>query len=373
MVKLFSKKLYPRISLIIFLFLTLVILLILGAFSFFGNFEKLESVNYEAILTNDDALVKFLKKNGPKETILTIANLAPKLGIDCHQRAHHAGRIAAKVLNVEKAFREGSGECHSGYYHGTTEGYFAKFGTKNLSENLSKLCTADLNSFFRHQCFHGVGHGLMAWTNYEIFEALKSCDQLSDGQASCATGVFMENFIGAFGEGTSNGDGHSSKYLSDDPHYPCNIVADNYKSNCYFLQTSRMLQIFAGDFEKVVKACLEAPINYQSSCFQSMGRDVGGLTRGNPQASVEKCNLVPFGNLRTDCLTGAVQDYFWDPDGANLVISFCRKLTDSEEKRACYNRIIARAGDILVNRVDLEKFCQKLETDFQTLCQLTIS
>lgn len=367
MVKFFSKNLLK-----IFL-LSVLISLVTFVTIYFSNFifQQKVQVNPQDILSNEVALKSFLKNHGPRETIATIASLAPQAGVDCHQLVHKAGRLASEIFDIEKAFREGTGDCHSGYYHGTTEGYFAKFGTKNLSQNLSKLCTVNLNSFFRHQCFHGVGHGLMAWTNYEIFEALSNCDLL-ENSSSCATGVFMENFVGAFPQGSQNPSGHTSKYLSDDPHYPCNIVPDKYKYQCYFLQTSRMVQIFGGDFEKVVKSCLEAPKDYHSACFQSMGRDVGGFTRGNPQASINKCQAAPKGSNRTDCLSGAVQDYFWTPEGANLAIDFCKALEDFSEKTVCYNTIIGRARDVLAKE-DWGKFCSQLEVNFQSNCRTILT
>lgn len=360
------------------LLLTVATTLLTGLFLTAQKQDSQTARNFtqEDLIRSDAALTASLENFGPQKTLQMLSTLEAKGGFDCHQRAHQAGRIAANIFPIEEAFREGSGECHSGYFHGTTEQYFALYGTANLSENLAKLCTSSLNGFFRHQCYHGVGHGLMGWTNYEINEALASCDLLQEArdQSSCVTGVFMENFTGAF-EKEKNPNplsAHTSKYLSQDPQYPCNFVADKYKANCYFLQTSRMIQIFGPDFEKVAKECEKVPANYQSFCFSSMGRDVGGMTNRNATNSIKQCSYAPQGDFQNACLLGAVQDYFWDPSGASSAIDFCKLLTLSEQKSSCYSMIIGRAVDVLADRNQKLAFCGEVEHEYQTLCRQTV-
>ncbi len=329
-----------------------------------------EYINPEDILTNEEVLKQYLVQNGPKTTLATLLAKSAETGIDCHQSAHKAGRFAITIMSAQEAFKNGSGECHSGYYHGTTEGYFALYGTVNLEENLNTLCTQDLNTFFRHQCFHGVGHGLMAWSNYQITEALSSCDQLKEDkdQSSCTTGVFMENYTGAFTKEEAQDPTHVTTYLSQDPQFPCNAVAEKYQDECYFLQTSRMLQIFGADFEKVAGECNSAPEKFQSLCFASMGRDVSAYTRPNFDKSISLCSFTNTESFQIECLNGAVQDYFWDPTGADSAIEFCKKLTNQAQKNGCYETIIGRSGEILTQEQKIE-FCEKIEKGFKQNCQ----
>ncbi len=321
------------------------------------------------IFSSDKKLYSYVKKFGPQQTTKRLSELVPQYG-DCHQTAHKAGRFAYEV-DGDKAFEQCGAECHSGCYHGATEAYFKVHGTANLTANLNVLCKSELNPFFSHQCVHGVGHGLMAWTNYQINEALKSCDLLQKRQDSCWTGVFMENIIGALSEKEAKAKGqadHVSSYLSEDPLYPCNMVDEKYRSSCYFLQTSRMIQLFGAEFKQIADTCLKVPQIYQEVCFESMGRDVGGVSRGNPTLSIEKCSFAPIGALRTGCLIGAVQDYFWDPSGQDDAIKFCQLLTKKDEKDACYRTIFARAPDVLTHKDDISAFCQKAEDPYKNTC-----
>ena len=49
----------------------------------------------------------------------------------------------------------------------------------------------------RFQCLHGLGHGLTANAEHDIFRALRLCDALEGDwdRGSCYSGVFMENII----------------------------------------------------------------------------------------------------------------------------------------------------------------------------------
>lgn len=314
------------------------------------------------------ALKTYIQNYGTKETIKRLHALSAQFGT-CHDVAHVAGRTSYELFG-EKSFKECSAECHSGCYHGATEAYFKEHGTANLAKNLETLCGSELNYFFSHQCIHGIGHGLMAWTNYEIHEALQNCDLLPERQDSCWTGVFMENTVGSLTQESSGSiGGHFTKYISDDPLYPCAIVDDKYKSSCYFLQTSRMIQIFGADFKKVASSCLDAPKPYQKSCFGSMGRDVGGVYRRDPAGAIKACSFAPAKDqLRIECLMGAVQDSFWDPSGQDEAIRFCRILTNQEEKSACYRTIFERAPQVLLSKNELEGFCKKVEGKYKNIC-----
>lgn len=319
------------------------------------------------IFNDETALKNYIQEYGPKETTKQLNVLSSEFG-SCHDQAHRAGRVSYELLGDE-AFKECGSECHSGCYHGATEAYFKDRGTKDLAKNLNTLCGNELNGFFSHQCIHGIGHGLMAWASYEINDALESCDLLSQRRDSCWTGVFMENIVGGLTkkEAGENGD-HFTKYLSDNPQYPCDIVDEKYKSSCYFLQTSRMVQLFSSDYSKVATACLKSPGAYQYSCFSSMGRDVGGSNRQDPDGAIKDCGYAPKGNLRDACLAGAIQDTFWDPTGQDDAINFCKKLTDQKEKSLCYDTIFGRAKDVLISKKEITNFCSKTEDAFREQC-----
>ena len=94
-----------------------------------------------------------------------------------------------------EAFKVLNSECMSGYTHGVTEAFFREHGTENITDNLQVICNNETNNFVAHQCYHGIGHGLMAFYDYDMPQALKGCEDLPTHRESCYSGVFMENVV----------------------------------------------------------------------------------------------------------------------------------------------------------------------------------
>jgi len=320
----------------------------------------------DARMVTDDEFATGLMYNYTLGSITaSLSRIGYRDGFDCHNRAHQVGRLAYNVMESD-AFKECGIECHSGCRHGATEAFFADKGTDNLAENLRKLCTDELNGFNSHQCFHGVGHGLTAWTDYDLPFALESCDLLGSpsAQGSCYSGVFMENIVG----GINPEAGHETEYLSDDPHFPCNAVEEKYQPACYIMQTSQMIVIFEGDFKLIAEACAKAPYLSRRSCFQSMGRDVSGRNFRDVHKSIAECDQIIDVENANDCLIGAVQDQFWDESMADNAILFCDVLSGMDRDINCYNMMIGRAADVLSTREKFEAFCAKMPDSHLQFC-----
>lgn len=328
--------------------------------------------NAESVFTDDIQLASYLKKYGAKQTILHLHDLQSKLGY-CHPAAHRAGHFGYQLLG-NQALAEQSPECQSGYFHGVMEAYFIDHGTTNLQKNLAALCPKELNNFFEHQCIHGIGHGLLAWSNYELPEALAACDSLNRRESSCWGGVFMENIAAQIANGTPNtaanpGNVHITKYLKiDDPLYPCNSLPQKYQDTCYYLQPSRMVQLFGPDFAKIAQTCDSIAESYEPSCFASMGREISGASPNESKNQITQCNHAKKARNKEFCLSGAVQNAFWDPSGQAEAITFCRLVSRSGEKNICYKTIFERATQLLASPAALTSFCKEVEPPYLQAC-----
>jgi plastocyanin len=317
-----------------------------------------------ALFQDDPMLFRFTELYGPARTVELLSEAEGYAKVDCHQRAHEVGRKAYDLFGAT-AFSLASHECHAGSYHGATEALFRDRGVADLQEDVAVLCGNTQSPFFRHQCVHGVGHGLMAWTSYELLDALPMCDRLiGNDQLSCYSGIFMENVVG----GLSGNMGHYTAYLSDDPHFPCNAIEDKYLSHCYFYQTSRMVVLFEGGYDRVAQACAEAPSEAVSTCFASYGRDVGGVTRQDPARAIELCGHADDPEHRILCLEGAAQDRFWDVSGADAAITMCEMLEDGPARERCNWTIVHRAFQIYPTRDGFREFCGRIEEQYRFMC-----
>lgn len=252
----------------------------------------------------------------------------------CHTILHEIGGKAGEEYgNVADAYAKGDTFCRSGYYHGVLEGIFGEDAGGEILAQLDSLCTEvngkERYSYDYYACVHGIGHGLMAYFAHDLFDTLDGCDKLTGEweQSSCYGGVFMENVI-------SNSEDSPSKFLKDDdPLYPCNVVEDQYRYQCYLMQTSYMLVIFDGDFGKAFDTCAAIEEKYRVPCYQSLGRDASGWSYGSPENVRIYCGSGRTSEQKGHCLVGAAVDFIQSV-GAEAARDLCKR-GDPEAQAMC--------------------------------------
>jgi hypothetical protein len=326
------------------------------------------------ITTDDEVLRGYLDQHGADKAIALI-KATP--AVDCHQRVHKVGRLSYELHGTD-AFKLLNSECMSGYTHGVTEAFFHEHGTADLEKNLAVICQDEQNGFYAHQCYHGIGHGLMAYSDYDLPAALRDCDTLphvSTHRDSCYSGAFMENVVGAIAEdearlATDASDIHVSSYLSDDPHHPCTAVDEKYRSSCYFFQSSRMIEIFDYNYRKVVRACESIDSQYQQNCFMSTGRDVSNTFHKDYTGIEKSCAHAKDEAMEAACISGASQDKFWHVSEQDEAIEMCKALARETFKARCYYELNVRGQDIVAGAGTRRIFCDKFEPNYKYLCTL---
>jgi hypothetical protein len=245
-------------------------------------------------------------------------------------------------------------------------------GTTNLAVTIDGVCQTFGTSFGVFECLHGVGHGILAYLNYDLPGTLKECGKLSSNfeTTSCYGGAFMENVL--TGEGLGASSIHTTTWVSKDPHFPCNGIDQNYdvQYQCYQMQTSWMLWLNSYNFDGVKNECLKAPENMISVCFKSYGRDAAGNSLRDAQKIVPLCEKVPAGDNRNQCAIGAVNVIvdFWGGKLDNQATVLC-SLFKNDEQKACYETLAWRLGDVFGgNTAKKTAVCNGFDEKYRSLC-----
>lgn len=335
--------------------------------TFEDEFSKLNMQTFES----EDEMKKYLKIFGvEKLRNKLISDSEGGSKFDCHQQAHKLGRMSYGIFNI-KAFQTMDTSCHSGLIHGAMEAFLKEIGTANLALDIKSLCDKADTAFGKFECLHGVGHGVMAFDDYDMPSALDSCKKLADdySRESCFGGVFMENIIVSEGNGVVPA--HQTKWVSSDPYFPCSGVnqEERLQIQCYLMQTSRMLNMFGYDFKKVSQTCQGAPSNMKSTCFQSMGRDASGQTLRDPLKTESICKLAPS-NFYQDCLKGALYVFieFWGDSMTNQPHGLCQALNEFD-KSYCYSLLGGRLPEVFGNSSQkIREICKFAENNYQNTC-----
>lgn len=338
------------------------IILILGALDFYltgendnlafgpihkNNIAPLDAKDLKEICAGEDSNKFSCYRNYYRALVTSnlnfaFADLKARYGEDeyvrnmCHPLVHVVGRTAAESsTDTLDAFSKGDPFCWSGYYHGVMEEIVTRIGKDNLKANINKICRGIEGriSFDRYNCIHGLGHGLMALTNNEIFQSLEMCGFLKGSLAKswCETGVFMENIIG-----DDENQSHRSKYLKpDQPFYPCTEVEEKYKTECYLGQTSYVLKIVGADFQKLFEMCSGIEEGYQDKCYISIGRDASGNTISDGPKTKQICDLGQTAEQKQKCIEGAIVDFISYYHSDTKALELCDLIDDVETKSHC--------------------------------------
>jgi hypothetical protein len=284
---------------------------------------------------------------------------------NCHRIVHSIGSasLARYDGNVAKAFAEGSASCWSGYYHGILERAFVDADPDDLGTISRRLCDDEgirATDYLAYQCVHGLGHGLMIYTGYNLPVSLKICDQLATDwdQSSCTGGVFMENISSSYG--------FTSQWLKEeDVVYPCNWVAERHKYYCYLMVTSRILQQNGYDWQEAAETCTGVEKSWIEICFQSFGRDASGSTRQNAPEIIRLCGLA--GRWEDDCVYGAARDITSNDAGAQRAPLLCERAAASL-RPTCFNGIGTILRGLSASEDDVRAACAAATTRYLDSC-----
>ena len=304
----------------------------------------------------EQAFANMAYREGPKPTLALFSKMMvtdPTVKV-CHRIAHAigAGSLAHYHGNVGLAFANGSAVCWSGYYHGILERAFTGVPRSRLATVARRLCSSKAvhrNQFTLYQCVHGLGHGLMIYTAYDLPFSLHICDQLQDSwdQVSCTGGVFMENLQTSYGV--------KSPWLRDgDPLYPCPEVSERHKLYCYLMVTSRILDVDGGSWQKTVAWCRKSEKGWVATCFQSLGRDASGRTGQNPKAIDSICHLA--GDMERECVYGASRDITSMDAGARRSSPYCSQVAP-QLRSYCFNGVGTILGGFSAENAGRRSLC----------------
>lgn len=115
------------------------------------------------------------------------------VGPTCHVLAHVIGETAVDT-NVESAeiLTTCGNFCAGGCLNGAAHNYILNSGEVADAE---KFCnSSSVDDEVRRACYHGIGHGLTEFLQWNVEKGLTMCDDLADetGRTECAHAVLMD-------------------------------------------------------------------------------------------------------------------------------------------------------------------------------------
>lgn len=338
--------------------------------------ELASNKDYDALaimdLAKDDFEIRrAVYQLGVKRTLEKLTEESEDLDHNlCHQEAHFVGRAAYDIFGVE-AFSDCTLDCHSGCYHGAMERLFSDSGSSEVLNIVEKECSSMPTFFGRYQCFHGVGHGVLALSSFDLVGALDTCKDISSSgeKEGCYGGVFMENRNASLGESVGY-EGHVTDWLSwDDLFFPCNTDLNgdsDARDVCYNSQAGWMQTVLNYDQNAVISECMNAPEDVRGLCYRGVGRNG---THRDPLLAENVCGRVPEAYY-SECILSAskgVIDYY-GPNLDGSTNAFCAGFTNQEAKDLCYKRFIRNVPDFFATPEGQKQMCVTMDEPYQSEC-----
>jgi len=339
------------------------------------------------------------KGGGYAFDVLRAAPMPPD--IDMHLLAHIAGDVLYRQEGLE-GISVCTHDFRNACSHSIVIGLFFEEGETALDKIAEACRKAPGGSGAYTMCFHGLGHGVLAYSGYDLLRAVDLCKktgtpQYNDQEAhQCISGTIMEIINGVHDRELWEKQ-HKKYFKDDDPLYPCSaeFMPDRARPLCYVYLTPHLFDVVGmdkgfptpADFKKAFGLCDKLPesdaVN-RDRCYGGFGKEfiVLALDRDIRLASLEHigdeqflrvyewCKLAGNKEGTAACIMHAMNSLYWGGENdRSIAIRFCNVVSDSYYRRPCFMNLINNVFYYVQDSVYREEFCEELPATYSQICQ----
>ncbi len=327
--------------------------------------------------------------------VLLRAKLA--YGTDIHLVAH----VIGDVLYSQKGM-EGIYACTQDFRnacsHSIVIGVLNEFGEGALDDIAATCRKAPGGLGAYTMCFHGLGHGVLAFNDYKFEDAVDMCKKTGTAEyhdreyIECVGGATMEMMAGVHDRAVWEKE--VPNYLSDtDPLRPCDdsYMPAEVQPICYIHLTPHLFEVagmnlgrpdpayYAEAFSYCDRLPADAAAN-RTACFGGFGkefvvlgqgrdvRDVGKTTEPLLREVREWCALANNEQGETDCNAYALSSLFWGgentPDASFL---FCQ-IAEGKQQVSCYTQLADNIRYYFPDAAARTSLCERIPDEYRGRC-----
>lgn len=218
-------------------------------------------------------------------------------------------------------------------------------------------------------CFHGFGHGVLAYAEYEVPDAIELCKRVGTAEYNdreyieCVGGAIMEMYGGVHDKELWAA--KAEKYLDDEnPLAMCqaDYMPEDAKQICYTYITPFIFDAAGAEngnptpdiFKEAFGFCDNAePGMNQDTCYAGLGKEFIVLVQGRDIRRVEDtpdaklaeaagwCELAESPRAQELCKLEILNSIFWGGENHYSVsLRYCAHVTPRSLQEECFNRVI---------------------------------
>lgn len=319
-------------------------------------------------------------------------------GIDIHLLGHVVGDVLYKQEGLD-GIKVCTHDFRNACSHSIVIGLFLDKGDEALPE-ISEACRrAPGGSGAYTMCFHGLGHGILAFAEYNMEKAIGLCEKTGTEVynyqefSQCVGGTVMEMIAGVHDVETWK---KKSKiyFKEDDPLYPCtaDFMPKEGKGMCFTYITPHLFEAAGGNlanpapesFEKAFRFCnkLAKGSPERSACYGGFGKEFIVLVQGRDIRRIEDldnnqlatvydwCKLADSDEGTVSCLLSAANSMYWGGENAyETPVQFCQLIEHDNHQRVCFENMMGAVNFYVQDRSYRSEFCNSLPETYQSLCR----
>lgn len=324
--------------------------------------------------------------------------------VDIHRIAHAIGYVHFEQKGLSGIYGC-TDEFRNACAHAIVVQALITQGTQALTD-VAKVCSEGPGGVGAYvNCFHGVGHGLLAYFEYDYENALVTCEKVYDIAVAlrpeitterlwqeCVGGVTMELTQGEHDK-DAWGTAKDVYMPASDILMPCNAeyVSDEVRSICYAYLKPRFLEAAGATrgvpspdaYPKALAYCKMIPTDEFGSrdgCYAGFGSAFAYFANGDARTLErmsdsairnvhEWCSFADDARGERVCSLSALDVIFWGAQSDSPAsISYCLLAPDVESKNTCFTALISYAQGSFETQQKLDTFCKKLPPEYTKTC-----
>ncbi|MEJ0021016.1 MAG: hypothetical protein WDN47_00350 [Candidatus Doudnabacteria bacterium] len=323
--------------------------------------------------------------------------LAPN--IDTHLLGHVVGDVLFAQEGLD-GIKVCTNDLRNACSHSIVVGALLTQGLGALPKAVETCHLAPGGSGAYTMCVHGLGHGVLAYTNYDMKKAIQLCDKVgqpvmsSQEYAQCTGGVTMEMMAGihdpvAWAKQTPY------YFSKTDPLSPCDMsfMPAAAQPMCYNYLTPHLFQMAGADlgnpgpkdFEKAFTFCAKLPVSNRvnwDNCYGGFGKEFPVLVNGRNVENVQDlddaklktvyswCQLAKVSAGVTDCMNSALSSLYWGGENnRDVAIRFCNAVSDAQNQSLCFTSLSGAVSYYIQDHSYRESYCSEIPQAYQTDCR----
>ena len=323
-------------------------------------------------------------------------NLLPP-GTDLHLFGHGIAKDIYREKGV-RGIQLCTNDLRNACSHEIVVGVFSDGGLSRLKDIREACYEAPGGKGAYTMCFHGLGHGVLAYADYDFKEAVNICGSVGTPEyagreaVECVGGAVMEMMAGV--NDPTAWEKQKDKYLKKgDPLSPCDMdfMPDEARDICYTYLTPNLF-VSAGAnlsspqpkyFKKAIGFCDSIKdVGNRRACYGGFGKEFVVLANARDIQNVsdmgatklrlihEWCSSSGNDAAARECTASALQSLYWGGENNFRVgIRFCENTPDSSMKEECFSQFFGAVNYYAKDVGYKKKVCEGVPESHNKKCR----